>query len=259
VKLNTPREYMPWEAELRALAQEHVARGKVDISISRAGGSNGQFAVEANVPLAKAYAEAWRQLQRALEIEGDVDFSLLLGRNELLRVVERRGDPSGEIDGVRGALQRALKAFNRDREREGRALSRDMTARVRHLQRLQRQIATRADALKPEFAARLRQRASALLEGRDINDDRLLQEVVLIVERSDVTEELVRLASHLAALAQLLRDREPVGKKIDFLLQEVHREFNTIASKSTDLAVTDATLAARSEIEKLREQVQNVE
>ena len=100
---------------------------------------------------------------------------------------------------------------------------------------------------------------SGLLEGKEISEERLLQEVALVVDRSDVTEELVRLGSHLKALAALAHSSEPAGKKIDFLLQEVHREFNTIASKSSDLTVTDLTLDARSEIEKLREQVQNVE
>ncbi|MFI5367231.1 MAG: YicC/YloC family endoribonuclease [Candidatus Binatia bacterium] len=259
MKLNMPREYQPWEADLRALVQEHVARGKVDIAVFRGGTANGQVIVEANVALAKAYVEAWRQLQHSLHLPGEIDLNVLQGRGELLRVVERRNEPSGEIGAVRTTLQRALQAFNRDREREGRMLGRDMTARVHRLQQLQRRIAKRVTGLAPQLAARLRQRVAALLEGKEIKEERLFQEVALAVDRSDVTEELVRLASHLDGLGKLLRSREPAGKKIDFLLQEVHREFNTIASKSIDLEVTNATLEARSEIEKLREQVQNVE
>lgn len=259
VKLNLPREYLPWEGELRALVQEQVARGKVDVAIFRGGGNNTEVSVEANLPLAKAYLDAWRQLQRALKLPGEIDLSLLQGRGELLRVVERRSDPSGEIDVVRATLQRAVQVFNRDREREGKALGRDMSARTRRLQQLQRQIAHRVTQLKPQLAARLRQRVSGLLEGKEISEERLLQEVALVVDRSDVTEELVRLQSHLDAMAQVPRSREAIGKRLDFLLQEVHREFNTIASKSTDLEVTNSTLEARGEIEKLREQVQNVE
>ncbi len=259
VKLNMPREYFPWEAELRALVQEHVARGKVDISIFRGGANGGHMTVEANVALAKEYVAAWRKLQHALHVPGAVDLGLLQGRNELLRVVERRGDAGAEIDAVRRTLQRALHTFNRDREREGRVLGRDMSGRVRRLQQLQDGIARRAAVLTPQLAARLQQRLTALLEGKDIKEERIVQEAALLAERSDVTEELVRLQSHLAALAALLRSDEPTGKKLDFLLQEVHREFNTIASKSADLEVTNHTLEARSEIEKLREQVQNVE
>jgi uncharacterized protein (TIGR00255 family) len=259
VKLNMPREYQPWDAELRALVQEHVARGKVDIAVFRGGPANGQVSVEANVALAGAYVEAWRQLQRDLRLPGTIDLNILQGRTELLRIVERRNEPSGEIDAVRTTLRRALRAFNRDREREGRMLARDMTARVRHLQQLHRRIAKRVSVLAPQLAERLRQRVAALLDGQAVTEERVLQEIALVVDRSDVTEELVRLASHLDGLGSVLRSREPAGKKIDFLLQEVHREFNTIASKSVDLEVTNHTLAARSEIEKLREQVQNVE
>ncbi len=259
VKLNMPREYFPWETELRAVVQEQVARGKVDVSIFRGGANESQVTVEANVALAKAYVAAWRSLQRTVRVPGAIDLALLQGRNELLRVVERRGDASAEIGAVRATLQRALRAFNREREREGRALGRDMTARVRRLQRLQRGIAGRAAALTPQLAARLQQRLATLLDGKEISEERLAQEAALLAERSDVTEELVRLRSHLEALTALLRGREAAGKKLDFLLQEVHREFNTIASKSADLEVTNQTLEARSEIEKLREQAQNVE
>ena len=259
VKLNMPREYLPWEAELRALVQEQVARGKVDIAIFRGGTNGGEVTVEANVALAKEYVAAWRKLQRALHLPGDIDLGLLQGRSELLRVVERRGDAGAEIAAVRTTLQRALHAFNRDREREGRTLGRDMTARVRRLRQLQDGLARRVAQLTPQLAARLRQRLATLLEGKDVKEERIAQEAALLAERSDVTEELVRLQSHLTALADLLRGREPAGKKLDFLLQEVHREFNTIASKSADREVTNLTLEARSEIEKLREQVQNVE
>jgi len=259
VKLNLPREYLPWEGELRGLVQEGVARGRVDVSVFRGGANAVQYAVEANTPLARAYVDAWHELQQALQLKGDIDLGFLQGRSEFMRVVERRTDPSGEIDAARDTVRRAVAAFNRDRDREGRALAKDMTARTRHLQQLQRQIGRRAARLKPHLVTRLRERVAAALENRDVNDERLLHEVALIIERGDVTEELVRLQSHLDAMTALLRAAGPVGKKIDFLLQEVHREFNTIASKSTDLEITNATLDARGEIEKLREQVQNVE
>src|SRR5579862_1580146 len=191
VKLNMPREYQPWEAELRALVQEQVARGKVDVAMFRGGTADGQVTVEANAALAKAYIEAWRRLQRELRLPGEVDLSMLQGRPEFLRVVERRHDPSGEIDAVRSTLRRAVQAFKRDREREGRVLGRDMTARVRRLQQLQRHIASRVRALAPHLATRLRERVAALLDGREIKEERILQEVAFVIDRSDVTEELV--------------------------------------------------------------------
>jgi uncharacterized protein (TIGR00255 family) len=259
VKLNMPREYLPWEAELRALVQERVARGKVDVAIFRGGTRASAITVEPNVALAKAYVTAWRQLQRVLGVAGEIDLALLQGRNELLRVREVQANARGEITHVRATVRRAISAFNREREREGRALGRDMAARVRRLQQLEQQLMHRVGTLAPQLTARLRERVAGLLEGIAADNSRLLQEVAFLVERSDVTEELVRLESHLSTLAGLFRSRDPIGKKLDFLLQEVHREFTTIASKSIDLEVTDATLEARSEIEKLREQAQNVE
>lgn len=259
VRFNMPREYQPWENELRAVVQAHVARGKVDVSVNSGGNAASQLAVEANIDLARAYVDGWRQLQKALKLPGTIDIGLLQGRSELVRIVERRGDPGEEMDTVRATIERAMRAFNRDREREGSALAKDMLGRVKHLVRLQRQIAQGAASLKSRITTKLRQRITTLLEGRELKEERLIQEVAFLAERSDVTEELVRLASHLLALGNHLRSKEPVGKKLDFLLQEVHREFNTIASKSADLSVTKRTVEARGEIEKLREQVQNVE
>jgi len=259
VRLNLPKEYSPWEAELRGIVQEHVARGKVDVSLFRGGNNTTAASVEVNRPLVDAYIEAWRHLERELRLKREVDLTALLARPELFRVVERRTDPQGEIETAKATLRRAIQIFNRDREREGRALGADIAGRARRLLQLQSVISKRVAVLKPEHLERLRLRVTNLLAGKEISEERLLQEVTLLVDRSDITEELVRLESHLKALAQLPRGKEPVGKRFDFLLQEIHREFNTIASKSADLEVTNHTIEARGEIEKLREQIQNIE
>jgi uncharacterized protein (TIGR00255 family) len=237
-----------------------VARGKVDVNVTRSNVGTKAVSVEPNLALAKAYVDAWKRLQDGLGLTGTIDVSLLAARPDLVQVGEVRSVAKDEIELVRAALDEAMATFCRDREREGKALGKDMRARVKTLAGLRRQIAKRAGQLKPVLAARLRERVNALLEGAEVGAERIAQEVAFQAERSDVTEELVRLDSHLKALADLLRPaEEPIGKRIDFLLQEVHREFNTIASKSADLEVTNATLEARSQIEKLREQTQNLE
>lgn len=258
-RFNMPREYLQWESELRQLVQGAVARGKVDVSVSRSGALASDFGVEVNTALARAYVDGWRQLQVALGLGGEVDLPFLLGRPDLVRIVERRAEPANELQRVRHVLAQALRAFDREREREGRALARDMRQRVEHLRKLGRQMRSRVSAAGPEMAKRLRQRVQTLLDGGAVDEERLTQEVAFVLSRSDITEELVRLHSHLDALRALCGSREPAGKRMDFLLQEVHREVNTIASKSNDLRLTDLSLEARSEIEKLREQVQNVE
>lgn len=259
-KLNMPREWLAWEAELRALVQERVARGKVEVSISRNGSTSGAVRVEPNLELAQAYVDGWQRLQASLGLAGNIDLAWLQNRgSEILRIVEAPADPGADIALVKATLEKALQAFDRERQREGKALERDMKARVKHLQKLHKQIDARVKKLRPVLAERLQQRVRDLLGGREVSEERLLQEVAIVADRGDITEELVRLGSHLQALLGHVGGDGPVGKKIDFQLQETHREFNTIAAKSNDLEVTNATLEARAEIEKLREQVQNVE
>jgi uncharacterized protein (TIGR00255 family) len=259
VKLNMPRDYHPWEKELRALVQAAVQRGKVDVNINRSGNDAAAVTVEINQPLARAYLRGLRELQTELLIGGDIELAMLANRPDVLRIVERRTDPTAEVAMVRRAVQRALQQFNQDRTREGRALATDLRRRVRHLAQIEARVRARAQRLRPLFFARLRERMQALLASASISEERLAQEAALLAEKSDVTEELVRLDSHLRAMSKALAGREPAGRQFDFLLQEIHREINTIASKSADLEITKLTLAARAEAEKIREQVQNVE
>ncbi len=259
VKLSLPRECQMWEAELRQLVVGVAKRGKIEVTVYRSGSASGDFAVEVNEALARAALEGWRRLQRRLALPGAIDLSFLVGRGEFVRVVERRPEPNADLPRVRRLLQTALAMFCRAREREGRALAQDMRARLAHLRRIEAELRRRAEVLVPELSRRLAERVANLLGNQQISEERLLQEAALIAERADVTEELVRLHSHLQRLAGLLRQAGPVGKPMDFLMQEMHREINTIASKSADLEVTGLTLEARAEIEKLREQTQNVE
>ena len=259
VKLSLPRDCQAWESALRQLVTGAVARGKVEVSIHRSGNIGSDMTVEVNESLAKALLEGWRRLQRRLGVPGNIDLSLLLSKGEFVRLVERRLDPNADLPRVRQLLQAALVMFDRARQREGRALGRDMRARLARLRRIEGGLQRRTKVLVPELTRRLVGRVASLLGDQQISQERLLQEVALLAERSDVTEELVRLRSHLERLGEFLRQAGPVGKPIDFLLQEIHREINTIAAKSADLEVTGFTLEARGEVEKLREQAQNVE
>lgn len=258
VRLSLPREYQQFEESLRKVIQAAVERGKVDVSVNRSGSSASDYAVEVNEPMARAVVDGWRQLQTRLGLPGEIDVSMILGRGDFVRVVERR-DEEADLPRLQRLLEAALRAFNKAREREGKALARDMKERVANLRRIERSVSRRTAQLVPELQRRLSERINGLLADQKISPERLAQEAAVLAERADVTEELVRLGSHLERLMALLGDKGSIGKPVDFLLQEVHREFNTIASKSADLEVTNSTLTARAEIEKLREQVQNVE
>jgi uncharacterized protein (TIGR00255 family) len=261
VKLSLPRECQAWEAELRDLVGGVAERGKVDVTIFRSGSSSDDYTVEINEPVARAAVEGWRSLQRTLKLPGTIDVAMLLtrGGSDFVRIVERKPEASADLPRVRALLTTALKEFNRARDREGKALAVDMRERLKILLRLHGQLQRRSTALVPEIARRLQERVANLLGKGIVSEERLVQEAAVLAERADVTEELVRLQSHLTRLGELVRQAGSVGKAIDFLMQEIHREINTIASKSADLEVTNLTLAARAEVEKLREQTQNVE
>lgn len=260
VKLSLPRDCQAWESELRDLVTGLAERGKVDVTIFRSGSSAEDFSVEVNEPLARAAIDGWRRLQKTLKLPGAIDIATVMGRgNEFVRVVERKPEASADLPRVRKLLIAALKDFNKARDQEGKALAADMQSRLKALLAIHAALQKRTAALVPEMSRRLQERVAALLGKDVINEERLVQEAALLSERADVTEELVRLKSHLARLGELLRQAGSVGKAIDFLIQEIHREINTIASKSADLEVTNLTLSAKGEVEKLREQTQNVE
>jgi len=160
---------------------------------------------------------------------------------------------------LRKALVRALAAFERERHREGAALQRELLGRVATLRRLSAAIRARVPAAQAAADVRIRERIAKLEATPDLDPQRLTQEIVSLAERGDITEELVRLDSHLVALAATLRAAGGIGKRVEFLLQEIQRELNTIGSKANDLAITGLVVDGKAQVEKLREQVQNIE
>ena len=257
VKISAPREYARWESELRRAVAAVVTRGRVEVYVSR-GAAAGSRAVSLQRDVAAAYIRAWKELKREFKLAGEVELGLLQTRSDLFQPRDDRADVEAEIETTSRLLSRALAAHAREREREGAHLKRDMQSRVRVLHGIARKLDKRVGSLSARLRERLEKRLSDLI-GRDIDPARLAQEVALLVERSDVTEELVRLASHLDSMGELLSENDPVGKRIDFLLQEIQREINTIGSKASDLDTTRLVLEGKAEVEKMREQVQNVE
>ncbi len=258
VRVTAPREYAPWEASCRETVRARVARGRVDVYVSRSAPATGRAHVVLDLAAAREYAAAWKKLKRALGLTGALDLGLFRG-GEVFQTVQVPVDVAAELAAAGRALERALEHFDRERRREGAHLQRDMLARIDRLAALQAEIQTIAAGTVADAHAKLTERLERLLKGTEIDLTRVAQEAAVLADRSDVTEELVRLASHLAALKQLLSGKEPVGKQIEFLLQEVHREINTIGSKVNDLRVTKLVIEAKGEGERLREQVQNVE
>jgi uncharacterized protein (TIGR00255 family) len=260
VKVSAPREYAAWERDVRERVRALAYRGRVEVTVGRTAiAARRRYRVSVRAELARAYVRAARDLARDLRLDGKVGLADVLRLPDLFELSEEAPDPRAESTALHGALAKALRAFDADRRREGTHLQRDMARRAATLQALAKRIRRRLPHALVALKRQVEERLVRLVGGAELDRGRVAQEVAVLADRSDVTEELVRLEGHLKALAAAMRDRGAVGKRIEFLLQEIHRELNTTGSKAGDPTITDAVLAAKGEVEKLREQVQNVE
>ncbi len=260
VRLVTPREYAPWERQLRERVQAVAQRGRVEVSVVRTAlAGRRPYRVGVRTELARAYVEAARTLRRQLGLGGEVALADVLRLPDLFEVSEEPPEVKRELPAVKQALARALTTFDAERRREGRNLARDMQRRAVTLKRTTAAMRRRLPEVLAAIRRQVEERLVRLVGGSELDASRVAHEVAMLAERSDVTEELVRLESHLSVLAATLAAPGPIGKRVEFLLQEIQRELNTTGAKAGDTQVTDLVLGAKSEVEKLREQVQNVE
>ena len=258
LKLNVPREYGPFEPELRRVISAAIERGRVEVHVARAlPPRSAGLALQKDV--AAAYVKGLKQLQKEFGLKGPIDLSLLASRNDLFTAAEPAADVAAEVAEVQKLLAKALAAHRKERQREGAHLRRDMHERIRRLRSTLKALEKAAAGVVPRLKAKLDKRLAELLGAAAMDPARLVQETAIIADRCDVTEELVRLGSHLAALDDLVGSDDGVAKRIDFVLQEVNRELNTIGSKASDLDVTNLVVGGKADVEKLREQIQNVE
>jgi len=259
LKLSLPRGWGVYEAELRKLVQDFVERGRVEVTLRRVSLKPPATRLLVNEQLAGQYIQAFRRLGKHLELERAIAPEAVLQRQEIFQVVEEEEDSRAEIELGRKALLHALKALNAERLREGKALKKDLASRLTEIERASQKIAKLAAASRrtivDSFQTRVRELAGIL----PLDERRLYEDAVATAQRADISEEMVRLRTHLQAFRQLLAEPHAVGRKIDFLLQEINREVNTMASKSQNAELSRVAVEAKSELEKIREQVQNVE
>lgn len=251
LQLRVPREYLALEEEIRKILRGKISRGRVDLFVNRYAAKAQARKLEMDEGLVGQYIAGVKHLQKKYRLAGEVGVSLLSNIPDLLHVREPESDPASERQAVMKALGSALNKLERSREREGGQLRNDMESQIHHLA----QIASFLEERTAENPMRLAKgAASEAPNGTGGEND--LANVTL---KGDVNEEIVRLKTHVAALAKVIREREPVGKKIDFMLQEVNRELNTISSKVPQLPVVQLVLQGKERVEKIREQAQNVE
>ena len=243
---------------VRTGVAERLARGHVDVFVNYVNHREDARRVHVDMQLAKAYRQAAGELSEALGVKNDLPLSDYMNMPDVLTVEASEEDQ----DAVRALFMRALNLALDDltamRKREGNSLRGDMMKKLDAIDGLRESIATRAPTVVEEYRTKLSQRLSALLSG-DIDEARFATEVAIFADRAAIDEELVRLSSHIAQLRATAELDEPVGRKLDFLVQELNREVNTIGSKASDAQIAGCVVAAKGEIEKLREQVQNIE
>ena len=267
IRFRLPEGFDVYELRLRKIIRERIHRGHLDVNLNVQPGATAP--VQVNRGLLQTYLHAAEELRRQTATATELDVVSLFrlpgvvgGLAPPLPETDEEQDQIG--DALEECLREALTKLDEMRHSEGRHLAEDLRARVARIGEQTEQVRNLAIALTPAFARRLQSRLNELLNGTGIEPARLAQEAALLAERSDISEELDRLRSHLQQFAKLLDGAGELGKKLDFLLQEMHREANTMLSKtpgveSEALAITGLSLEIRAEIEKLREQVQNIE
>ena len=260
VHLRLSAELQQLEAVLKRQISGRLSRGRVDVTLSLE--RTAEIAYELNRPLISGYLNALGQLQQEFSLAGEPDLNVIARLPGVLQTAKDEMD-SETLGGIEAALELALTELEQMREIEGEALKTEMFSRLTEIERLIAIIEPNAGSITENYRARLTKKITDLLAKSDaqieLDAARLAQEAAYLAERSDVSEELARLKSHISQFREICDSESEIGKRLDFLTQELNREANTILSKATDIAIKEAALGVKAEIEKIREQVQNVE
>jgi len=261
VTLGVPAELESMESELRDMVLASVSRGRVNGRVTlRRSSENRAVSSTINEAQAKAYRRELAKLAKSLKIPDDLSLDTLLRLPGVMEPAESALDGKAYRAPAKRALGQALETLQAMRGKEGGNLKRDLAKRLGELKRVAKRVAKRAPAVLKQHRRRLIERLGKVgIETPAADDERLLREMVYYTDRMDITEELTRLDSHFGQLEQCLRATQPVGRKLDFLAQEMFREINTIGSKANDGVITGEVVTLKTELEKIREQVQNVE
>ena len=254
LQVRAPREFLSFEEDIRKLVRQKISRGRIDLFVNRYVAKGQSRKLEMDEALVGQYIAGVSQLKKKYKLAGDIGVSLLSTIPDVFHVREVEIDAASERQAVLKALNVALKKLEQSRQREGAHLCADMESQIGHLREIAAGLETRA----AENGIRPQKSPGADGESGE-RSDREMAESSNVIFKGDINEELVRLKTHVVALAKTVREREPVGKRIDFMLQEVNRELNTISSKVPYLPVTQLVLQGKERVEKIREQTQNVE
>ena len=262
INIKMPKKFNAFEAAIRSELKNYMKRGKVDVFISYEDFSESETKVKYNKAIAQEYYSYLNEMAGDFGLDNDVRISVLSRFPEVFTMEEEELNEEEVLSGLMKALAGAGKQFMESRAREGEFLCKDLTEKLDGMMENVEYIAERSPEIIKEYKDKLREKIQDLLEDKQVDENRLAMEVTIYADKICVDEEITRLRSHIGATKDTLLkgdDKDGIGRKLDFLAQEMNREANTILSKSTDLKISDRGIALKTDIEKVREQIQNIE
>ena len=259
IVLRLSHSLQPFEEKVRSVVASTVKRGRIEVSIQIKDNGNKGLKLELNMPLVKAYIQIFKELNEELECEQRIDPSFFSHLKDIIITKQDSIDFENVWPDLEDVINTALRSMESMRINEGMALEKDFLERLNRITKYIDEIRSRTTLIVESYKDRLMQKINNIIKPVEINEDRIIQEVALIADRSDITEELIRVESHIEQFRNFINQDDAIGRRLDFLLQEINREVNTMGSKASDSLVSQLAVEIKAELEKLREQIQNVE
>lgn len=260
ISIKIPRHISYFEEKIKKIIKDKISRGKIDIYINLEYISESAIEVKVDIPLAKAYKEALDSLTEELNLNDEIKLNNILSISEVVRTDKKDLDEDLIWNTLKEALDIALENILKMRVVEGTELKNDIMKKLDNIEEEVNLIAERAPSVVLEYRERLRERIKNLLDDNvSLDEERLCNEIAFFADKSSIDEEIVRLYSHIKQFRAILNENNSIGRKLDFLIQELNREINTIGSKANDIIIAKYVVNLKSELEKIREQIQNIE
>ena len=259
INIRMPRMILALEEKIRNIISKRLNRGKVDVFINYKNYGNNVGKANLNMKLAKDYYDCLKQIQSELSIIDDISTIQIAKFPDVINLEEPEENLDNIFNEIAPLIECALNLMEEMRSKEGEKLKEDILSKIQIIETYVEEIEKVADSIPKNYKKKLEERLTELLSGVDIDESRIALEVAILSDKAAVDEEITRLRSHLSQMKSTLDLDEPIGRKLDFIIQEMNREANTIASKSTDINITNKVIEVKNTIEKIREQVQNIE
>jgi len=259
ISLKLPKRLGPFEMRIKEMIKSEASRGRIDVFLKLDTTGEGKVQFDVDLSLAEQYYRALQTLKERFNLPGEITLDFLAGAKDLITAKEEVDDVEPYWQEIAPIVRQSLKSMDGMKRSEGGVLAKDIQSRLEHIRRELGAIKERFPASLEAYRGRLHDKLQSLLGGLEVDPVRFQQEIAFLAERTDITEETVRAESHFVQFMAVLQGEDPVGRKLDFLLQEIYREVNTISSKANDAEISQRVVEMKSELEKIREQVQNIE